>query len=163
MKRTLLFLIATLLIANIYAQKPTSLIQSVDNDAMNHWVDSVFDSMSRDERIGQLFMPIVEPGTTQAEKDQLKKYIEDYKIGGILFSKVSANGKLINGEPLKQVQLTNFAQDVAKVPLMISLDGEWGLAMRLDNTTNFPRNIAPGAIENDSLIYEYGQIGRAHV
>ena len=161
MKKNILIVLLFLISFGVQAQKETNLMQGVDKKAMKLWVDSVFDSMSRDERIGQLFMPIVEPGGTQAENELLRKYINEYKIGGILFSKVSVNGRLVNGDPVKQAEMTNFAQSVAKVPLMISLDGEWGLAMRLDKTTRFPRNIGLGAIEDDSLLYEYGrEVGR---
>ena len=55
-----------------------------------------------------------------------------------------------------QVMLTNEAQRMAEVPLMITFDGEWGLAMRLRGTPNFPRNMVLGCIQNDTLIYEYG-------
>ena len=74
--------------------------------------------------------------------------VEDYKVGGLLFS---------GGLMQNQVMLTNEAQRMAEVPLMITFDGEWGLAMRLRGTPNFPRNMVLGCIQNDTLIYEYGR------
>ena len=124
MKKNILIVLLFLISLAIQAQKETNLMQGVDKNAMKLWVDSVFDSMSRDERIGQLFMPIVEPGGTQAERELLRKYINEYKIGGILFSKVSVHGRRINAYPVKQAEITHCAQSVAKVPLMIYLDGE---------------------------------------
>jgi beta-glucosidase-like glycosyl hydrolase/CubicO group peptidase (beta-lactamase class C family) len=124
-----------------------TLYQSVDNDKMNHWVDSVYNEMSSDERIGQLFMPVVTGDNTVANKNAIASLVKNQHIGGLLFSK---------GNPVAQAELTNAAQKAAKVPLMISLDGEWGLSMRLENTTKFPRNMMLGAIQNDSLLYYYG-------
>ncbi|MBN9301051.1 MULTISPECIES: glycoside hydrolase family 3 N-terminal domain-containing protein [Dysgonomonas] len=127
--------------------KTTTLYDTVDKEKMGHWVDSVYNQMSLDERIGQLFMPIVSGDNTESNKNTIKNLITSQYVGGLLFSK---------GSPQNQAELTNYAQQVAKTPLMISLDGEWGLSMRLDNTTQFPRNMMLGAIQNDSLLYYYG-------
>lgn len=119
---------------------------------MEHWVDSVFDSMSVKERIGQLFVLAVDVNTSAKNKELIRKYVEEYKVGGLLFT---------SGDVQKQAELTNYAQSLAKIPLMITMDGEWGLAMRLKNTTKFPINMTLGAIRNDSLIYAYGkEMGR---
>lgn len=69
------------------------------------------------------------------------------KIGGILFSKISIQD---------HIELTNYAQSLATTPLLVTLDGEWGLSMRIANTTPWPRNMMLGAIQNDSLLYYYG-------
>lgn len=114
---------------------------------MNHWVDSVFNRLSSDQRIGQLFMVVASGDNTDENIGKIIDLVNNQQIGGILFSK---------GNPVDQGVLTNLAQKAAKVPLMISLDGEWGLSMRLSNTTRFPRNMMLGAIRNDSLIYYYG-------
>lgn len=115
---------------------------------MNHWVDSIFTQMSLDERIGQLFMPVIAGDNTNANKNRILSFLNNQHVGGILFSK---------GTPLDQAELTNMAQKESKIPLTISLDGEWGLSMRLSNTTRFPRNMMLGAIQNDSLLYYYGK------
>lgn len=124
-----------------------ALYDSADKDKMNQWVDSVYDQMTVDERIGQLFMPIVPGDNTEANKNAIRNLIKNQKVGGLLFSK---------GNPQSQAVLTNYSQKSAKTPLMISLDGEWGLSMRLSNTTRFPYNMMLGAIQNDSLLYYYG-------
>lgn len=123
------------------------LYHEADKAAMNHWVDSVYNQMTADQRIGQLFMPVVTGSNTEANKNAIRNLINDQHIGGLLFSK---------GTPADQAELTNAAQKEATVPLMISLDGEWGLSMRLSNTTLFPRNMMLGAIQDDSLLYYYG-------
>ncbi len=127
--------------------KTPTLYDTVDKEKMGHWVDSVYNQMSQDERIGQLFMPVVSGDNTESNKNTIKNLITNQYVGGLLFSK---------GSPQNQAELTNYAQQTAKTPLMISLDGEWGLSMRLDNTTQFPRNMMLGAIQNDSLLYYYG-------
>mgnify|MGYP002229943520 CR=1 FL=1 len=100
------------------------------------------------ERIGQLFIYTIASQQDKANKELLRKVVEDYKVGGLLFS---------GGLMQNQVMLTNEAQRMAEVPLMITFDGEWGLAMRLRGTPNFPRNMVLGCIQNDTLIYEYGR------
>ena len=79
---------------------------------------------------------------------RLMRYVKEMKIGGILFHK---------GDPVTQAEVTNRLQGMARVPMLISLDGEWGLSMRLSGTTRFPKNMMLGAITNDTLITEYGR------
>lgn len=131
-----------------YAQADPNLFAKVDKEKMNHWVDSVFDSMSYEERIGQLFMVIADPKSDNRNMQRLQRYVSEIKIGGVLFHK---------GNPLTQAAVTNRVQKMSKVPLFISLDGEWGLSMRLSETTRFPKNMMLGAIEDDELIRKYGE------
>ncbi|WP_108821094.1 glycoside hydrolase family 3 N-terminal domain-containing protein [Dysgonomonas sp. Marseille-P4361] len=132
----------------ITIKKETSFYNSADTLKLALWVDSVYNQMSEDERIGQLFMPVVFGNDTESNRKRIQGYIENQYVGGLLFSKST---------PIEQANLTNAAQEKAAIPLMISLDGEWGLSMRLSNTTRFPRNMMLGAIQNDSLLYLYGQ------
>jgi len=124
-----------------------TLYKSVDKEKMSRWVDSVYNQMTTDERIGQLFMPVVAGNNTDDNKNRILGFVNDLHVGGLLFSK---------GTPMDQAELTNIAQNAAGNPLMISLDGEWGLSMRLSNTTQFPRNMMLGAVQNDSLLFYYG-------
>ncbi|MBD8387304.1 glycoside hydrolase family 3 N-terminal domain-containing protein [Dysgonomonas sp. BGC7] len=124
-----------------------SLYKEADRISMTKWVDSIYNQMSTDQRIGQLFMPVVLSSDNQTNRDKIVSLVENQHVGGLLFSKST---------PVEQLNLTNVGQSVSKVPLMISLDGEWGLSMRLSNTTQFPRNMMLGAIQNDSLLYYYG-------
>ncbi|MDR2389713.1 MAG: serine hydrolase [Tannerellaceae bacterium] len=134
------------------SQNEPSLYRRADREKMNHWVDSLFDTMSYDERIGQLFMVIANPSTDARNMRKLMQYIDSVKIGGILFSK---------GHPTTQAGITNRLQKASRIPLFVALDGEWGLSMRLSETTRFPRNMMLGAVENDSLIALYGEeVGR---
>ena len=130
------------------AQIQPNIYRQADKTKMNAWVDSVYSSLTEDQRIGQLFMVIAETRTSDANKKLINSYIQDQKIGGILFSK----GTIAN-----QAALTNYAQQVSKTPLFIALDGEWGLNMRLTDAPKFPRNMVLGSIKNDSLLYLYGK------
>ena len=125
------------------------LLRTVYSDgACRHWVDSVMEGMSLEERLGQLLIYTIAPQPTASNRGLLRKVVEDYKVGGLLFS----GGFLRN-----QAVLTNEAQRMADVPLMITFDGEWGLGMRLKDTPSYPRNMVLGCIGNDNLIHAYGR------
>ena len=116
------------------------------------WVDFVYNSLSTDEQIAQLMMIEVRPTLGAAHLKQVESDIDRYKVGGLIFFK---------GDPLEQVQLTNAYQKRSQTPLMIAIDGEWGLAMRLSNTTTFPYQMGLGGIRDNTLIYDMGrEIGR---
>jgi len=111
------------------------------------WVDSVMKQLSVDQRIAQLFMVAAYSNKGKTHEDEILKLIKEQHIGGLIF---------MQGGPVRQAKLTNTYQQAAKVPLMISIDGEWGLAMRLDSTVSFPKQMTLGAIQNDTLIYLMG-------
>lgn len=145
--RKLLFLFISILCpVLISGQVVTGLYEQTDQSAMTHWVDSVYRKMTLDEKVGQLFMPIVEPNS--GWKSRIAGYIEHQKVGGLLFSK---------GTLAQQADITNFAQGVANIPLLIALDGEWSLSMRLSDAPKYPRNAIIGAIQDDEIVKLYGQ------
>lgn len=113
----------------------------------DHWVDSVLNTMTLDEKIGQLFMVAAYSNKDEAHKASIEKLVTEQNIGGLIF---------FQGTPSKQAQLTNYYQSKAKIPLLIAMDAEWGLAMRLDSTIEFPRQMTLGAIKNETLIYKMG-------
>ncbi|MDR0768829.1 MAG: serine hydrolase [Dysgonamonadaceae bacterium] len=146
----LLTLIALLINPVLSAQKQPTLYQHVDAAKMQHWVDSIFDTMTLDEKIGQLFMVAADPSLSH--NDKTLRYIREQKIGGIIFFK---------GTLEDEARSINLYQQSAKVPLLISIDGEWGLSMRLENTPRFPKNMMLGAITDNNLIQLYGaEVGR---
>ncbi len=116
--------------------------------ARTKWVDSVFNTLTPTERIAQLIIIRSNSDQNQSYYDSIAKTIARYNIGGVCFFK---------GGPVAQANVTNYYQKSAKTPLFISIDGEWGLNMRLDSMPSFPRQMTLGAIENDSLIYIMGQ------
>lgn len=116
------------------------------------WVDSVYNKMTLEQRVGQLFIFTIAPHLNKPNEALLKKVVKEYHVGGLLFS---------GGEVSNQVKLTNMAQEWADLPLMITFDGEWGLSMRLKNTPKFPRNMVLGCITDETLLYAYGmEMGR---
>lgn len=143
----ILFAVFTSKIVAQMAPITPNLYERVDKEKMNNWVDSVFNQLTTDQKVGQLFTMIVAGSNTEANKRRITNLINNQHIGGILFSKITDQD---------HAALTNYAQSIAQVPLMVSLDGEWGLGMRIQNTTPWPRNMMLGAIQNDSLLYYYG-------
>ncbi|MBE0639157.1 MAG: serine hydrolase [Bacteroidales bacterium] len=126
-------------------------ISDVKKDEMR-WVDSVFNSLSFDERVAQLFMIRTYSNKDRLFYDSISRLIINYNIGGLTF---------FQGSPVRQAELINHWQHLAKTPLLISIDAEWGLAMRLDSVTPFPKHITLGAVQDDELIYKVGyQIGK---
>lgn len=114
----------------------------------DNWVDSLMDTLTVEQGIGQLFIVDVYPKTGEAHFKKIESLINDYHIGGLMFSQ---------GSPLLQAQLTNRFQSKSKIPLFVSLDAEWGLAMRLDSTIIFPYQMTLGAINNPEYVYKMGQ------
>jgi len=151
-RKSVVFVLLLICCVVSHSQRMPDLYSSVDENRMLQWVDSVFNRLSDDERIGQLFMVIASPTTEAKNLNKLLQLVENRKIGGVLFQK---------GNPEAQVQVTNRIQRASRVPLLIALDGEWGLSMRLSNTTRFPKNMMLGAIPDVSLIEQYGEeVGR---
>ncbi|SHN18211.1 glycoside hydrolase family 3 protein [Mucilaginibacter sp. OK098] len=140
-----LIIIINLIALNVFAQKE-SYIQSLDHQ--NHWVDSVFKKLSRKKKIAQLFFVRAHTNLGQAYEDSVAKVIADEQVGGLVF---------FQGGPVRQANLINRYQKLAQVPLLIAMDGEWGIGMRLDSTISYPYQMTLGAIQDNSLIYKMGQ------
>ncbi|MEA5428367.1 glycoside hydrolase family 3 N-terminal domain-containing protein [Arcicella lustrica] len=113
----------------------------------NQWVDSIFTSMDNDQKIGQFFMVAVNPTHGEAHFKKLENLIQHNYIGGLIF---------FQGEPTSYANLNNRFQSTTKIPLLVGIDGEWGLAMRVNATMAFPKQITLGAIQDNSLIYDMG-------
>ncbi|UOB18204.1 glycoside hydrolase family 3 N-terminal domain-containing protein [Abyssalbus ytuae] len=144
LKFFLFFFIITILISKAQSFDP---LITQDSLYQKHWVDSLYSTYNLREKIGQLFM-INAPFEYDKQKiRQLKKLIEKNKIGGVIFFK---------GSPHKQVTLTNELQSISQTPLLIGIDAEWGLAMRLDSTFAYPWNMTLGAVKNNELIEKIG-------
>jgi len=111
------------------------------------WVDSVFKKLNKRQKIAQMFFVAAYTNKSKAFTDSIGKVIKKEKIGGLVF---------FQGGPGRQAALTNQYQKLARVPLLIASDGEWGLGMRLDSTIAYPYQMALGAIQNKELIYQMG-------
>ncbi len=131
-----------------FSQDRNPLIVKKDFQNQKKWVDSIYDSMTLEEKMGQLFMADIFSSDPKAKTDKIKDLITNYHLGGIIFSK---------GGPVRQAKLNNEFQSLAKIPLMIGMDAEWGLAMRLDSTYAFPWNMTLGAITDNKIVEKIGR------
>ena len=136
-----------LIISAFVSAQSNHPLATKDFNAQQKWVDSVYNSMTLKEKVGQLFMPMVFSSQTDKEHQEIIKQIKENKIGGLIFSK---------GGPIRQAKLTNEYQAASKLPMLISIDAEWGLGMRLDSTVSFPWNMTLGAIKDNKLIKKTG-------
>jgi hypothetical protein len=112
------------------------------------WADSILATLSIEEKIAQLIMVAAWSNKDEKHIKEIDSLVEKYKIGGLIF---------FQGGPVRQAMLTNRYQSKSKVPLAIAIDGEWGLAMRLDSTLKYPWQMTLGALEDDKLIFQMGQ------
>ena len=140
-KSFFLFLSAIVFAQSIWAQ-------SSDRHAADAWVDSVFKSLSKEERIAQLIMIRAHSNLGPDHVAQVTSLIQKYNVGGLIF---------FQGGPIRQANLTNYYQSIAKTPLLIAIDGEWGLGMRLDSVAKFPYQLTLGALPNDQIVYNMGK------
>lgn len=136
------------------AQEFDPLLLEKDQTNQKKWVDSIYNSMSIHEKVGQLFMVDVFSKDSKDKTDLINSLIKDYYIGGIIFSK---------GGPVRQAKLSNQYQKISKTPLLMAMDAEWGLAMRLDSTFAYPWNMTLGAIADNKIVYDIGKQIGAHV
>ncbi|MDG1778507.1 MAG: glycoside hydrolase family 3 N-terminal domain-containing protein [Flavobacteriaceae bacterium] len=127
------------------AQSP---LISHDSEAQKQWVDSVYNTLSLKQKVGQLFMVQAFSEQKNLQKEKLLNLIKKQHIGGIIYSK---------GGPVRQAHLDNELQANAKIPLLVGMDAEWGLSMRLDSTYAFPWNMTLGAVSDLELIRKTGQ------
>lgn len=114
------------------------------------WADKKMAHMSLDEKIGQMMFLRVPTNMTSKQQKEFEKIIRSHNPGGICFFK---------GTATQQVTLTRRFQHISDVPLMVTIDGEWGLGMRLTDCYSFPRQMLMGALspKNDSLIIQFGE------
>ncbi|MGJ8665940.1 MAG: glycoside hydrolase family 3 N-terminal domain-containing protein [Patiriisocius sp.] len=135
------------------AQQQNPLI--VFDDAVNQqkWVDSIYNNMSLEEKVGQLFMVDVFSSDAKSKTDKIKDLIKNQHIGGVIFSK---------GGPVRQSRLNNEFQSLSKVKLMVGMDAEWGLSMRLDSTYAYPWNMTLGAVTDNDIVESVGRRIGAH-
>ena len=140
MKKQLLYILLIAFGFNLEAQRVDPL-RTKDFEVQEIWVDSIMNSMSIDEKIGQLFMVQAYSNLDEKHEAFIADMITKYHVGNLIF---------MQGTPQKQAVLNNRYQALSKVPLMIGFDGEWGLDMRLKNTYRFPWNMSLGAIKNDA-------------
>lgn len=127
--------------------KPERYIGEPVSKDEKQWVDSIMKKLTPRDRIAQLFMVAAYSNQSQKHIDNITALVKEQKIGGLVF---------FQGSPVKQAELTNRYQKLAKIPLLIGMDAEWGVSMRLDSVISFPRQMTLGAITDNNLVYELG-------
>ena len=141
--KTILFFL--LFSAFSFSQNP---LVSKDKIKQEVWVDSVYNSLSVDQKIGQLFTIWVATKQGPDKMKEISSIIKKNHLGGLIFSL---------GNIRDQAKYTNEFQSISKVPLLIGMDAEWGIGMRLDDAFSFPYNMTLGAVNDESLIYNVGK------
>jgi beta-N-acetylhexosaminidase len=143
MRNVFLTLAAVILLSANYAQDFFKKTPQA-----NHWVDSVFQTLTPEQKVAQLMIIRAHSNLGQKHVNEVTELINRYNVGGLCF---------FQGGPVRQANLTNYYQSIAKTPLMIAIDGEWGLGMRLDSVINYPRQLMMGAVPDAQLVYEFGK------
>ncbi len=148
-------ILSTVFLLNVFflTAQVVDPLETKDSMAQQKWVDTLINTMSVEEKIGQLFMVAAYSNLDEKHKESIEELIEKQHIGGLIF---------MQGTPLKQAQLTNNYQSLSKIPLIVAIDGEWGLDMRLKNAYRFPWNMTLGAIRDNKLIEKFGAQLGAH-
>jgi len=147
------FLILSLLFNEVTGQTSADPLLVLGDEYQMKWVDSVYSSMTLNQKVGQLFVVQAVSNKGISHKTKILDEITSNRVGGIIFS---------NGSAEEQVKLTNLYQEMSDIPLLIGMDAEWGLSMRLDSTFSFPWNMTLGAISDNELIKHVGNRIAAH-
>lgn len=141
------FIFAVSLSWGAAAQQRESFITFINSEHV--WVDSIFRTLTNRDKVAQLFMVRAHSNLGQRYIDSVAGVVQREQLGGIV---------LFQGGPIRHAQVINRYQQLSKVPLLVAFDGEWGLGMRLaDSTISFPYQMALGAVQNEALIYQMGR------
>ncbi len=149
MKKIIQYLFLTIFYPfTLNAQQDSPLYQ--DSIQMK-WVEEKYTNMTLEEKVGQLFIVAAYTNRDETHEKEILKLIQEEHIGGLIF---------MQDQAVKQINLTNQFQSISKIPLLIGVDGEWGLAMRLKGVERFPWNMTLGALRDNQLVHQVGkQIG----
>lgn len=117
------------------------------SEEASRWADSLLQKMPIEQKLGQLFMVAAYSNRGPEHKKAIEKLITEEHIGGLIF---------MQGGPVRQANLNNHFQKISNIPLLIGMDAEWDLAMRLDSTFKFPWAMTAGAVQDSALVYKMG-------
>jgi beta-N-acetylhexosaminidase len=143
-----------IVIFSLKTSAQNNMFLSQNKDAKK-WADSVYNSLSEDERIAQLM--VIRLSTYDFTKrtavffdKEAEDLVKKYDIGGIC---------LFQGNPIQQANILNHLQSIAKTPILTCMDAEWGVGMRMfDSVESLPKQIMLGAMQDSNIIYQYGKI-----
>ncbi len=140
------------LIATLFFISAKSFCQ---NNMAQIWADSVYNTLSEEERIAQLMVVRLSAYNSSTKTaifydKQVSDLIKQYNVGGIC---------VFQGSPVKQANIINALQAQAKTPILMCIDAEWGVGMRMiDSVLPLPRQMMLGAMQDANIVYEYGKI-----
>lgn len=126
------------------SQQPKAVFWYEDH----RWADSVLQTMSLEQKIGQLYMVAAYSNRDEKHFRELKNLVDQKYIGGLIF---------FQGSPYKQVEMTNALQSISKIPLMIAMDAEWGPSMRLKTLETLPWAMTIGATDDTLTAFDVGR------
>ena len=129
--------------SNIRAQYQPKNISQADLNKAKQWVDKTYNSLSQDEKLGQLFIVALYTNKDEAHINQVRNIVANDKIGGLI---------LMQDDAAREINLVNEFQQKSKVPLVIGMDAEWGLYQRIASAHKFPWAMTLGAIQDKNLI-----------
>ena len=109
--------------------------------------NAILSEMSLEEKIGQLFVMPACPLEEASHRNRWVELMQTLHIG---------NAIVKQSDPATQIEFLNYIQEHSKWPLLVVADAEWGLGMRMKDTISFPKNMTLGAIQNRSLLEEFG-------
>lgn len=133
-----------ILFQTIHAQQDSPFF--VDSLQMK-WVNDKYNAMTLEEKVGQLFIVAAYSNKDAAHESEIENLVKTEAIGGLIF---------MQDDAVKQVDLTNRYNKVAKIPLLVGMDAEWGLAMRLKEVSRYPWAMGIGAIQDNNIVKEMG-------
>ncbi|MCD1118815.1 glycoside hydrolase family 3 protein [Chryseobacterium turcicum] len=140
------FLLITVLFnINLSAQYQPKDISKQDLKKAKEWVNQTYNSLSQDEKLGQLFIVALYTNKDENHINQVRNIVTNDKIGGLI---------LMQDDAAREINLVNEFQQKSKVPLMIGMDAEWGLYQRINTAHKFPWAMTLGAIQDKNLIYQ---------
>ena len=129
----------------ITAQYQPKNLSKEDLKKANEWVDKTYNSLSQDEKLGQLFIIALYTNRGENYINNVRNIVTNEKIGGLI---------LMQDDAAREINLVNEFQKTSKVPLMIGMDAEWGLFQRIATAHKFPWAMTLGAIQDKNLIKE---------
>ena len=127
----------------------------INENKAKRWADSVFKTLTNDEQIAQLMVVRLSTIDNKTKvvtffDEQVSNLVKQYNIGGVC---------LFQGSPVKQATVLNTLQAMAKTPILMCIDAEWGVGMRMtDSVLLLPKQMMLGAMKDAAIVYKYGQI-----
>lgn len=142
------FLIIAQFITSLFSTKVTLAQNNISADSRDsRVVEDLLKRMTTRDKIAQLFIVSFSSDTSDRSTIEAIEMVKTERVGGVI---------LMNSTLTPAVKMINYLQSLSKIPLLVTIDGEWGAAMRFDSIVSFPRQMQLGALPSDSLVYRMG-------